>query len=85
MIDRKKYQNKHVTIKADETGKEEMSYYELARWMCLVEAIDFIDGKAKQLKLAADDKSWVKPLAIQKYIDERTDGMIFELTNQGKV
>ena len=85
MIDRKKYQNKHITLKADANGKEQMSYYEFSRWLCLIEAVDVIDTKCKQLGLPDDDKSWVKPLAIQKYINEKTDAMLFEVTNQGKI
>ena len=27
------------------------------------------------------DKSWVKPLALQKYIDEETPGMVAEIKN----
>ena len=83
MIDENKYKNKHITVKVDSTGEDKMSYYELARWLSLVEAVEFIDKKSKQLNKRDTDHSWVKPIAIQKYIDERTQGMLFELTKQG--
>lgn len=85
MLDIEKYKTKKVTLKADSNGKDEMSYYELARWMCLVEAVDCIDKKCQQLDVSDKSNIWVKPIAIQKYVDERTEGMLFELTNQGKV
>ena len=31
------------------------------------------------------DHSWVKPIAIQKYVDERTEGILFELSNQNQL
>lgn len=83
MIDVNKYKNKQITVKVDSEGEDKMSYYELARWMSLVEAVEFIDKKGKQLNKSESDHSWVKPIAIQKYIDERTEGMLFELTKQG--
>lgn len=83
MIDVDKYKNKQITIKVDSQGEDKMSYYELARWMSLIEAVEFIDKKSKQLNKNESDTSWVKPIAIQKYIDERTNGMLFELTKEG--
>jgi hypothetical protein len=58
-----------------------MSEYEICRWMSLIEAVDIIDTKSKQLKLSEKELNWVKPIAIQKYIDERTESMLFEVQN----
>tara|TARA_B100000809_G_C14611606_1_gene341329 strand:- start:122 stop:382 length:261 start_codon:yes stop_codon:yes gene_type:complete len=59
---------------------EDMSAYELARWLLLVESIDIIDRKAKKMKVNLDDyKQWVKPLAMQKYINERTNSMVADV------
>tara|TARA_B100000470_G_C19767818_1_gene381507 strand:- start:14 stop:274 length:261 start_codon:yes stop_codon:yes gene_type:complete len=59
---------------------EDMSAYELARWLLLVESIDIIDRKAKKMKVDLDDyKQWVKPLAMQKYINERTNSMVADV------
>lgn len=54
-----------------------MSLYEFSRWNCLLEAVDIIDQKAHEINDNSD--SWVKPIAIQKYIDERTPSMLHEL------
>lgn len=58
-----------------------MSEYEISRWMSLIEAVDIIDTKSKQLKISDKDLNWVKPIAIQKYLDERTESMLFEIEN----
>ena len=84
MIDIDKYKNKNVTVSKNEAGEtDSMSYYELSRWLSLVEAVDVVTRKADQLKLPESDSSWVKPIAFNKYIDERTESMLFEITNEG--
>jgi hypothetical protein len=86
MIDTNKYKTKTVTISQSEDGETDvMSYYELSRWMSLIEAVDVVSKKADQLKLPANDSSWIKPIAFNKYVNERTDGMLFEITDEGKL
>jgi len=85
MIDINKYKHKSIAIKADSRGVDEMSYYELSRWLCLIEAIEYIGRKCEHIGLPDTDGSWVKPIAIQKYVDERTESMLFEVTNQGTI
>ena len=59
---------------------EDMSAYELARWLLLVESIDIIKRKAEKMKVDLDEyKQWVKPLAMQKYINERTNSMVADV------
>ena len=74
---------KHKDTKIKLTGKKGKEYvlseYEVARWFSLIEAVDIIDKKASQLGAIGDSFNWVKPIAIQKYIDERTEGMLFEI------
>lgn len=70
---------KTIKIKIDPNRDEVMSLYEFSRWNCLLEAVDYIDQKAKQMKFAGD---WVKPIALQKYIDERTPGLLHEIAIQ---
>ena len=83
MIDKEKYKKKNITIGIDEEGQQdEMSYYELSRWMSLMEAVDVVDKKAEQLRMPKSDNSWIKPIALSKYVDERTDSMLFEITNE---
>jgi hypothetical protein len=50
-----------------------MSYDEYARWMCLLEGVEIVSKRVEQLKRRSidNDVDWIKPLAFQKYIDER--------------
>lgn len=77
----------HINTKETDTitvgdKQEDMSLYQMARWSSLMLGIDYIEKRAKELKIdLGDDKSWIKPLALQKYIDESTPGMITEIKN----
>lgn len=79
MIDIDKYKKEKVIIESPKGKAYEMSKYEISRWACLIESIDIIDKKSTQLGVKAKDIQWVKPIAIQKYIDERTESMLFEI------
>ena len=60
----------------------DMTLYQVSRWAALMRGIDFIDEKARQLKISLDDdKSLMKPLALQKYVDEETPAMVTEIKN----
>lgn len=63
-------------IKIEKKGKdpEYMGLDTFSRWMCLVEAFFFIEQKGEELGLP-DVSSLIKPLAIEKYIDERYASM----------
>lgn len=55
---------------------EEMSLDTYSRWLCLIEAIELVCGKAKQIKVdISNNMDWIKPLAFQKYIEERFESM----------
>jgi hypothetical protein len=56
-----------------------MNQEEVARWCCLIEAVDIIDKKGSQIGMDMVKSNWVKPIAIQKYIDERFDTMTEEI------
>jgi hypothetical protein len=59
---------------------ESMSAETYSRWLCLIEAIELVCSKAKQMKIdTANNIDWIKPLAFQKYIDERHESMIDEI------
>lgn len=58
----------------------EMTLNEMARWACLVEAVDSIEKKCEERGKNMDDIDWVKPLAIQKYIEERYHAMLHDVT-----
>ena len=64
-------------------GKQEsLTLYEMSRWASLMMGIDYIEKRAGELKIDLnDDKSWIKPLALQKYIDESIPGMVTEIKN----
>ena len=82
MIDIDKHKNTHRKLTSKKTNKEyELSEYEICRWMSLIEAVDIIDKKIEQLGTKNEKINWVKPIAIQKYIDERTESMLFEVAD----
>lgn len=56
-------------------GNEKMHIDQYAKWMCLLEAIDYIDKKCEERGADMDKVDWVKPIALQKYIDERFHSM----------
>lgn len=65
------------------TKTHQMKKEEYARWLCLIEAIDLVEQKAVELKadITADD-FWVKPLAFQKYIEQRLETMILDVERE---
>jgi len=67
---------KHITVDCKDK-KEKLALDEYTRWLCLIEALDFISKKAQQFKVNLHDKDvdWVKPLAFQKYITDRFESM----------
>ena len=57
-----------------------MTVYEMSRWCLLIKGIEAIHKKGHQLGVDMDKNSnWVKPLALQKYIDAETPAMVTEV------
>jgi len=81
MIDIEKYKNTNIKLTTPSGDEHVMSQYEVCRWFSLIEAVDIIDKKANQLGVKGAGVNWVKPIALQKYIDERTESMLFELAD----
>lgn len=81
MIDIDKHKKTKRKLTTPKGNTHVMSEYEISRWMSLIEAVDIIDQKATQLGVGHDSINWVKPIAIQKYIDDRTEGMLFEIAD----
>ena len=80
MIDIQKHKDRKIELTSEKKKKTyTLSEYEVARWLSLIESVDIIDTKCKQLGVEGDSINWVKPIAIQKYIDERTESMLFEI------
>jgi len=59
---------------------KEMDIDELSRWACLLEGIDQVAKKYEELGKSMDSEEWIKPLAFQKYIEERFYSMKHDLT-----
>jgi hypothetical protein len=69
-------------IEIDIKGKKEyMSVDTFIRWSCLIDAIDVISEKCIQMGLAHDDETWIKPNAIEKYINDRYPSMRHNIIN----
>jgi hypothetical protein len=63
------------------TGKEiNMGIDELTRWACLIEGVEQVANKCDELGYSKNNDGWIKPLAFQKYIDERFHSMKHDLT-----
>lgn len=56
-----------------------MEFDEFVRWACLIEGIDYISKACEQNNIEAGDDCWIKPLAIQNYIEERFHSMKHDL------
>lgn len=57
-----------------------MTAYEMSRWCAMLEAVEVIDKKLHQLKTPTAN-NWVKPIAIQKYVDEKYQDILHEMIN----
>lgn len=57
-----------------------MEFDEFVRWACLIEGIDYISKACTDNNIEANDDCWIKPLAIQSYIEERFHSMKHDLT-----
>ena len=80
MINIDKHKQEYVELTSPKKNKTyKLSEYEVSRWFSLIEAVDIIDKKANQMGVKGNAINWVKPIAIQKYIDERTESMLFEI------
>lgn len=60
--------------------EEEMTLYTAARWLALINSLEVINTRAAQLNINLEkDTSWVKPLALQKFIDEQTPSCVAQI------
>ena len=69
-----------VIIERNNGVVEQMSSVSFARWACLVEALEFIHDKADELKLDVD--KFLKPVAIDHYIEERYPAMLHDVNTE---
>tara|TARA_R110002020_G_scaffold19585_3_gene67469 strand:- start:1262 stop:1507 length:246 start_codon:yes stop_codon:yes gene_type:complete len=68
--------NKNITLNRKDGTTEEMTQEAFSRWACLVEGIQAVDQKLVDAKVPDSDTKWVKPLAFEKYIQERYHSML---------
>lgn len=61
---------------------DSMTVYELARWCSLLEAVEVVGRKCDDLGVPVKSNEWVKPIAFQKFVDERTTSMMFEIIQE---
>lgn len=61
-------------------GQTTMTEYEMSRWCAMLDAVGVIDKKLHDLKIPSSN-NWVKPIAIQKYIDEKYQDILHEAIN----
>jgi hypothetical protein len=69
----------YVTINKSNGTSEEMTIETYTRWLCLVEALDVITQVAERKKIDLNNNDWVKPIALQKYINERYLSMLHDV------
>tara|TARA_B110000285_G_scaffold138945_1_gene155516 strand:+ start:729 stop:974 length:246 start_codon:yes stop_codon:yes gene_type:complete len=68
--------NKNITLNKRDGTIEEMTQETFSRWACLVEGIQAVDQKLVESNISDKDIKWVKPLAFEKYIQERFHSML---------
>ena len=63
---------KYKTLKT-ETQELNMTFDEYSRWLCLLEGIEHVGKRVEQLQKRSINCNidWIKPLAFEKYIQER--------------
>lgn len=74
----------HVSMQMTLGGRParvDMSKSELARWICLVEAVDIIEQKCSEFGTNMSDNFWIQPIAMQKYMDSRFETMLDEVNH----
>lgn len=65
-----------IELKLNNGTIEYMAKAEFARWACLVEAIQAVDQKLIEANIPETNTKWIKPLAFEKYIQERFHSML---------
>jgi hypothetical protein len=73
-----------MTFETEKNGTIPMDKETFARWLCLMEGVDVAERKAEELNVNLDNWDWLKPLAFEKYISERFEGMMLDLDSDEK-
>jgi hypothetical protein len=57
-----------------------------SRWLCLAEALQLINQQAQKSKMDLDKTNlWIKPIALQKYINQRFPAMNHDFKVEEKI
>ena len=74
------YKDKLVLLEGNTPESTQcMTVSELSRWLSLLEAVDLTGKKCDEFGYSRSNNSWIKPIAFQKYIDERFHSMMFNI------
>ena len=76
--------NEYMVYKTKKNGDVKMNKETFARWLCLMEAFYIIDKKAEELGFNLTDNDIVKPLAFEKYVQQRFESMVLDLNHDEK-
>jgi len=66
-------------FKLKDGSVKSMDMDEFTRWACLLEGLDQVTKRYGELGESMDTDEWIKPLAFQKYIEERFHSMRHDL------
>jgi hypothetical protein len=69
---------KTVKIKHKNGSIEHMEIEEYSRWACLIEAMGFIEQRAREMNVSMENI--VKPLALDEYIQRRFPAMVHDVS-----
>mgnify|MGYP006208833983 FL=1 len=69
-----------IEIKRKDGVTDYMTTEEFTRWACLIEGIQSVDEKLVEAGVPDSNTKWVKPLAFEKYIQERFPAMLHDVT-----
>lgn len=73
-----------MTFETKNNGTIEMDKKTFTRWLCLMEGFYIIDRKAEDLGINLQDEDIVKPLAFEKYIQQRFESMLLDVEHDHK-
>ena len=67
---------KQILVKTKSNKTHAMTIDTYTRWLCLAEALQLINQQAEKSKIDLEkNNSWIKPIALQKYIKQRFPAM----------
>jgi len=68
--------NNKIEMQLKDGTTEYWDHQTFARWASLIEGIQTVDQKLQDAKIPDTDNKWIKPLAFEKYIQERFHSML---------